>query len=75
LVDPVARGRGLGTRLTDECIRFARQRRYQRITLWTHKVLTAARHVYERAGFRLTSSETRRSFGRNVISEHWDLAL
>jgi DNA-binding MarR family transcriptional regulator/GNAT superfamily N-acetyltransferase len=75
LVDPVARGRGLGTRLTDECIRFARQRRYQSITLWTHKVLTAARHVYERAGFRLTSSETRRSFGRNVISEHWDLAL
>ena len=75
LVDPVARGRGLGTRLTDECIRFARQRRYQSITLWTHKVLTAARHVYERAGFRLTSSETRCSFGQNVISEHWDLAL
>jgi DNA-binding MarR family transcriptional regulator/N-acetylglutamate synthase-like GNAT family acetyltransferase len=75
LVDPVARGRGLGTRLTDECIRFARQRRYRSITLWTHKVLTAARHVYERAGFRLTSSETRRSFGQNVISEHWDLAL
>jgi DNA-binding MarR family transcriptional regulator/N-acetylglutamate synthase-like GNAT family acetyltransferase len=75
LVDPVARGRGLGTRLTDECIRFARQRRYQSITLWTHKVLAAARHVYGRAGFRLTSSETRRSFGRKVISEHWDLAL
>jgi DNA-binding MarR family transcriptional regulator/N-acetylglutamate synthase-like GNAT family acetyltransferase len=75
LVDPIARGRGLGTRLTDECIRFARQGGYQSITLWTHKVLTAARHVYERAGFRLTSSETRRSFGRNVISEHWDLAL
>jgi DNA-binding MarR family transcriptional regulator/GNAT superfamily N-acetyltransferase len=75
LVDPVARGRGLGTRLTDECIRFARQRRYQSITLWTHSVLTAARHIYERAGFRLTSSETRRSFGQNVISEHWDLAL
>jgi len=75
LVDPVARGYGLGTRLTDECIRFARQCRYRSITLWTHKVLTAARHVYERAGFRLTSSEPRRSFGQNVISEHWDLAL
>jgi DNA-binding MarR family transcriptional regulator/GNAT superfamily N-acetyltransferase len=75
LVDPVARGRGLGTRLTDECIRFARMRGYRTITLWTHKVLTVARHIYERAGFRLTSSEPRRSFGRNVISEHWDLAL
>jgi DNA-binding MarR family transcriptional regulator/N-acetylglutamate synthase-like GNAT family acetyltransferase len=75
LVDPVARGRGLGTRLTDECIRFARRRGYQGITLWTHQVLAAARHVYQRAGFRLTSSETRRSFGRNVVSEHWDLVL
>ena len=75
LVDPAARGRGLGTRLTNECIQFARQCCYQSITLWTHKVLTAARHVYERAGFRLTSSETRRSFGQNVISEHWDLVL
>jgi DNA-binding MarR family transcriptional regulator/GNAT superfamily N-acetyltransferase len=75
LVDPVARGRGLGSRLTDECVRFARMRGYLTITLWTHKVLTVARHIYERAGFRLTSSEHRRSFGRNVISEHWDLAL
>jgi DNA-binding MarR family transcriptional regulator/ribosomal protein S18 acetylase RimI-like enzyme len=75
LVDPVARGRGLGTRLTDECVQFARKRRYQSITLWTHQVLTAARHIYERAGFRLTSSEPRRSFGQDVISEHWDLAL
>jgi DNA-binding MarR family transcriptional regulator/GNAT superfamily N-acetyltransferase len=75
LVDPVARGRGLGTRLTDECIRFARTSGYRSITLWTHKVLTAARHVYERAGFRLTSSERRRSFGQNVVSEHWDFAL
>ncbi len=75
LVDPIARGRGLGTRLTDECIQFARERRYRSITLWTHSVLTAARHVYERAGFRLASSEPRRSFGKNVVSEHWDLAL
>jgi DNA-binding MarR family transcriptional regulator/ribosomal protein S18 acetylase RimI-like enzyme len=75
LVDPVARGRGLGTRLTNECIRFARMRGYRSITLWTHKVLTVARHIYERAGFQLMSSESRRSFGRNVISEHWDLTL
>ena len=75
LVDPVARGRGLGTRLTDECIRFARKRGYRSITLWTHEELTAARHIYERAGFRLTSSERRRSFGKDVVSEHWNLAL
>jgi DNA-binding MarR family transcriptional regulator/GNAT superfamily N-acetyltransferase len=75
LVDPAARGRGLGTRLTDECIRFARQCGYRSVTLWTHKVLTTARHVYERAGFRLTSSEARRSFGQDVISEHWDMVL
>ena len=75
LVDPSARGRGVGTRLTDECIRFARECGYQRITLWTHKVLTAARHIYKRAGFQLTSSERRRSFGQNVVSEHWDLIL
>jgi DNA-binding MarR family transcriptional regulator/GNAT superfamily N-acetyltransferase len=75
LVDPLARGRGLGTRLTEECVGFARQCGYRRITLWTHSVLTVARHVYERAGFRLTSSEPRRSFGQDVVSEHWDLVL
>ena len=73
LVDPIARGRGLGTRLTGECVRFARQSGYRGITLWTHEVLTAARHTYERAGFRLTSSEKRKSFGQNVVSEYWDL--
>ena len=75
LVDPVARGRGLGTRLTDECVRFARDAGYRRITLWTHKVLTAARHVYQQAGFRLTSSEKRKSFGQDVVSEYWDMTL
>lgn len=75
LVDPAARGRGLGWRLTDECVRFARSKGYKRVTLWTHKVLTAARHIYGRAGFRLTSSEAKKSFGKNVVSEHWDLAL
>jgi len=73
LVDPVARGRGLGTKLTDECVRFARACSYRGITLWTHSVLTAARHVYEQAGFRPTSSEKRKSFGRDVVSEYWDL--
>jgi GNAT superfamily N-acetyltransferase len=75
LVDPAARGRGLGTRLTAECVRFARQCGYRQITLWTHSVLSAARHIYERAGFRLTSSEPRRSFGQDVVAEYWDLML
>ena len=75
LVDPAARGRGLGQRLTDECIRFARASGYTGITLWTHSVLTAARHIYERAGFRLTSSESKKNFGKDVVSEYWDLPL
>ena len=75
LVDPRARGRGLGTRLTDECVRFARACGYQGITLWTHSVLTAARLIYERAGFRLSSSEKRKSFGQDVVSEYWDMKL
>ena len=75
LVDPAARGRGLGTRLTDECVNFARQVGYRGITLWTHEVLTAARHIYERAGFRLTSSEKRKSFGQDVVAEYWDLTF
>jgi len=75
LVDPIARGHGLGTRLTDECIRFARQCGYRSITLWTHGVLTAARHIYSKAGFTLTTSEKRKSFGKNVVSEIWDLKL
>jgi DNA-binding MarR family transcriptional regulator/GNAT superfamily N-acetyltransferase len=75
LVDPKARGLGLGTRLVDECVRFARSAGYTKMTLWTHSVLTAARHVYERAGFRLTSSEPRHSWGKNVVAEFWDLEL
>jgi DNA-binding MarR family transcriptional regulator/predicted N-acetyltransferase YhbS len=75
LVEPAARGRGIGKLLTDECVRFARTCGYRRITLWTHSVLTAARHIYQQAGFRLSSSEKRRSFGQDVVSEHWDLKL
>jgi DNA-binding MarR family transcriptional regulator/GNAT superfamily N-acetyltransferase len=75
LVDPKARGLGLGARLTDECIRFARRAGYKKITLWTHRVLTAARHIYEKAGFKLMRSEQHRSWGRPVASEHWDLEL
>jgi len=75
LVEPASRGLGIGKRLTDECIRFARECGYRRITLWTHSVLTAARHIYAQAGFQLTSSEPRRSFGQDVVSEHWDMRL
>jgi DNA-binding MarR family transcriptional regulator/N-acetylglutamate synthase-like GNAT family acetyltransferase len=75
LVDPKARGHGLGHRLVAECVTFARDAGYRRVTLWTHSVLTAARHVYEKAGFALTSSEKRRSWGKDVVAEYWDLDL
>ncbi|MGA8650546.1 MAG: helix-turn-helix domain-containing GNAT family N-acetyltransferase [Xanthobacteraceae bacterium] len=75
LVDPKARGLKLGQHLTDECIRFARRAGYKKITLWTHSVLTAARHIYQKAGFKLMRSERHRSWGRPVVSEHWDLVL
>jgi len=75
LVDPKARGLGLGTRLVDECVGLAREAGYTRVTLWTHSVLTAARHIYQQAGFTLTSREERVSFGKDVVSEYWDLEL
>jgi len=75
LLDPSARGIGLGARLVDECVRFARRAGYKKITLWTHSVLAAARHIYEKAGFRLMLTERHRSWGRPVVSEHWDLEL
>ena len=75
LVDPKARGLGLGARLVDECVRFARDKGYAKVTLWTHSVLAAARHVYEDAGFKLTSSEPRQSWGKDVVAEFWDLEL
>ena len=75
LVDPKARGLGLGARLVDECVRFARTVGYTKITLWTHSVLVAARHVYEKAGFTFTSSEPRHSWGKDVVAEFWDLDL
>jgi len=75
LVDPKARGLGLGAHLIDECVRFAREASYKRITLWTHSVLAAARHIYEKAGFTLTSSEPRHTWGKDVVAEYWDLEL
>jgi GNAT superfamily N-acetyltransferase len=75
LVDPKARGLGLGARLTDEAIRFARNAGYRKMTLWTHSVLSAARHIYKKAGFKLTGSEAHESWGQPVVSEFYDLEL
>ncbi len=75
LVDPKARGLGLGHRLVDECVKFARAADYKNITLWTHSILTAARHVYGKAGFSLTSSEPRHTWGKDVVAEFWDMEL
>ena len=75
IVEPNARGLGLGARLVDECVSFARDAGYKQMTLWTHSVLTAARHIYEKAGFKLQRTEQHSDWGPAVVSEHWDLEL
>jgi DNA-binding MarR family transcriptional regulator/N-acetylglutamate synthase-like GNAT family acetyltransferase len=75
IVDPKARGFGIGKRLVEECIAFARAKGYRKITLWTNDVLHAARAIYERAGFALAKRAPHRSFGKDLVGETWDLAL
>lgn len=75
IVDPKARGLGIGKRLVDECTRFARQTGYKKITLWTNSVLLAARSIYQKAGYELVKSETHHSFGHDLVGETWELKL
>lgn len=75
LVEPEARGLGLGQRLVEECIGFARAAGYREITLWTQAELLAARHIYEKAGFHLAAVEKHHHFGPEMVGEMWNKTL
>jgi DNA-binding MarR family transcriptional regulator/GNAT superfamily N-acetyltransferase len=75
IVDPKARGLGLGKHLVDECLRFAKDSGYKSMTLWTQANLLAARGIYARAGFKMTAAEPNHAFGVDLISETWERAL
>jgi DNA-binding MarR family transcriptional regulator/N-acetylglutamate synthase-like GNAT family acetyltransferase len=75
ILTPKARGLGLGARLTDECIAFARAKGYRKMVLWTQSHLTAARRIYESRGFKLVKSEPNDAFGQKLTSETWELKL
>lgn len=75
LVDPKARGLGLGTKLVEECIGFAKRAGYKKLVLWTNSVLKEARHIYKKTGFQLVAEEKHHSFGHDLIGETWELQL
>jgi DNA-binding MarR family transcriptional regulator/GNAT superfamily N-acetyltransferase len=75
LVEPQARGLGIGRRLVEECVRFGRQAGYRKVTLWTQSVLESARYIYRKAGFQVVKRERHRSFGHTLVGETWELTL
>jgi GNAT superfamily N-acetyltransferase len=75
LVEPLARGLGIGARLVAECVRFARQAGYKKIVLWTQSELDAARRLYKKAGFRVIEKNRHHSFGKDLTAETWELSL
>lgn len=75
LVTPAARGLGLGPRLVEECLAFARDAGYGTVTLWTNDVLISARKIYQAFGFTLTQEEPHHSFGHDLVGQHWTLDM